>query len=172
MPSFRAIRWFRASLPVLASGPLPPFGLLLPDCSRPGIAGAFTDAGLPPGQVVFYTAFAYEGAALSSPELRPGGSLEIRVTLRNTGSRPGTEVAQLYVRDLVGSVTRPVRELRGFQRVSLAPGESRELRFTLRPADLAFHHEDLRFAPEAGAFEVFVGGSSEAPKAGSFTYVE
>ena len=80
-------------------------------------------------------------------------------------------MAQLYIRDLVGSVTRPVRELKGFQRVTLKPGESREIEFTLKPADLAFYHADLSYAPEAGKFDVFVGGDSTAPKVGEFEYV-
>jgi beta-glucosidase len=117
-----------------------------------------------------YTTFAYSKSQLSAPTLTPDGALQVRVTLTNTGQREGTEVAQLYVRDLVGSVTRPVRELKGFQRVTLKAGESRELTFTLRPADLAFTHADMSFAPEAGAFDVFVGGDSDAPKVGGFIY--
>ena len=81
-------------------------------------------------------------------------------TCKNAGSRAGTEVVQLYVRDLVGSVTRPVKELKGFQKVTLAPGESRRVTFTLRPDDLAFYTAAKRWDAEHGDFEVFVGGSS------------
>ncbi|HYP17161.1 MAG TPA: glycoside hydrolase family 3 C-terminal domain-containing protein, partial [Opitutus sp.] len=119
-----------------------------------------------------YTTFSYSNPKLATPTLSAGGEQRVSVTLANTGQREGTEVAQLYVRDVAGSVTRPVRELKGFHRVTLKPGESRELVFTLRPADLAFHHADLRFAPEPGRFEVFVGGDSTAPKVGEFDYVE
>ncbi len=119
-----------------------------------------------------YTKFAYLAPKISTARLAPGGTQEISITVSNTGNRAGAEVVQLYVRDVAGSVTRPVRELKGFVRVALAPGEAREVTFALRPADLAFHHADLRFAPEPGRFEVFVGGDSTAPKIGEFEYVE
>jgi len=118
-----------------------------------------------------YTTFSFTKAHVAQPMLRPGAAQQIAVTVTNTGSREGTEVAQLYVRDVVGSVTRPVRELKGFQRVSLKPGESREITFTLKPSDLAFTHADMSFAPEPGKFEVFIGGNSDAPKAGEFNLV-
>jgi len=76
---------------------------------------------------------------------------------------------QLYVRDLVGSVTRPVKELKGFQKVALGPGESRELVFVLKPSDLAFYTAAGRFEAEPGAFRVFVGGSSRDVKEAGFT---
>ena len=118
-----------------------------------------------------YTTFTYSHPKIATPTLAPDGQLLINVTLTNAGSRDGTEVAQLYVRDVAGSVTRPVRELKGFQRVALKAGESRELTFTLKPADLAFTHADMSFAPEAGKFEIYVGGDSTAPKVGEFEYV-
>jgi beta-glucosidase len=116
-----------------------------------------------------YTTFSYSEPRLSATEIGPGGELRVTVTLTNTGSRKGAEVAQLYVRDLVGSVTRPVKELKGFQKVELGPGEARELTFTLRPADLAFYTGAGRFEAEPGAFKVFVGGSSRDVKEASFT---
>lgn len=119
-----------------------------------------------------YTTFQYSNPRVASPALAPDGEERITITLTNAGLREGTEVVQLYVRDVAGSVTRPVRELKGFQRVDLKAGESRDILFTLKPADLAFHHADLRFAPEPGNFEVFVGGDSDAPKIGEFNYVE
>ncbi len=124
----------------------------------------------PFGYGLSYTQFTYANAAVANPTLGRDGEEHIRVTVTNTGQREGAEVVQLYVRDVVGSVTRPVRELKGFQRVSLKPGESREVTLLLRPADLAFHHQDMSFGPEAGAFEVFVGGDSTAPKVGGFVY--
>lgn len=119
-----------------------------------------------------YTSFSYSEAKVANATLRSGEVQQIRVTLTNTGKRDGAEVAQLYVRDVVGSVTRPVRELKGFQRVTLKSGESRELTFTLKPSDLAFTHTDMSFAPEAGKFEVFLGGDSDAPKIGEFDYID
>ena len=119
-----------------------------------------------------YTKFAYLAPKIGTARLTPDGEQRISITISNTGNREGAEVAQLYIRDIAGSVTRPVRELKGFSKVSLKPGESREVTFTLTPSDLAFHHADLRFAPEPGRFEVFVGGDSTAPKIGEFEYVE
>lgn len=110
-----------------------------------------------------YTTFAYDQLRLSAPVLDEGGApLTVTVRVRNTGRRAGEEVVQLYVRDRVGSVTRPVRELKGFQKIELAAGEAREVSFQLTPADLAFWRADQTFRPEAGAFEVFVGGDSTA----------
>jgi beta-glucosidase len=119
-----------------------------------------------------YTTFAYSQPSLGSPTLAPEGTQRIHITVTNTGQRDGTEIAQLYVRDVLGSVTRPVRELKGFQKVVLKAGESREITFTLTPADLAFTHADMTFAPEPGRFEVFIGGDSEAPKVAEFEYIE
>ena len=119
-----------------------------------------------------YTTFAYLAPKISTARLTPNGEQRISITVSNTGSREGAEIAQLYVRDVAGSVTRPVRELKGFQKVALKPGESREVTFTLTPEALAFHHADLSFAPEAGRFEVFVGGDSTAPKIGEFEYAD
>jgi beta-glucosidase len=95
--------------------------------------------------------------------------VDIKTTVTNTGTRRGVEVAQLYVRDLVGSRTRPVKQLRGFQRVELAPGESRELTFSLRASDLAFYTASGTWEAEAGAFKVFVGGNSRDVQEAGFT---
>ena len=80
--------------------------------------------------------------------------------MTNSGPRDGEEVVQLYVRDLVGSVTRPVKELKGFQKVMLKKGESRTLRFTLTDADLAFTRQDMSWGSEAGTFKLWIGPSS------------
>jgi beta-glucosidase len=116
-----------------------------------------------------YTTFGYSEPRLSASEIERGGELRVSVTLTNTGSRAGAEVVQLYVRDLVGSVTRPVKELKGFQKVALAAGESREVAFTLRAQDLAYYTAAGRFEAEPGAFRVFVGGSSRDVKEAGFT---
>jgi beta-glucosidase len=116
-----------------------------------------------------YTTFAYSDPRLSAPEIGRDGELRVSVTLTNTGPRAGTEVVQLYVRDLVGSVTRPVKELKGFQKLSLAPGESREVVFTLKASELAFYSAAGRWEAEAGAFKVFVGGNSRDVKEAGFS---
>ena len=91
------------------------------------------------------------------------------VTVANNGEREGKEIVQLYVRDLVGSVTRPVKELKGFRAVDLAPGEERDVTFELTTADLAFYTARGRWEAEPGDFRVFVGTNSENTKAAAFT---
>jgi len=91
-------------------------------------------------------------------------ALTVSVTLTNTGKLPGEEVAQLYVRDLVGSVTRPVKELKGFQKIMLQPGETREVKFTLTEHDLSFYRRDMTFGTEPGEYEIMVGGNSQEVK--------
>ncbi|MBI2496617.1 MAG: beta-glucosidase BglX [Opitutae bacterium] len=116
-----------------------------------------------------YTTFAYDRLRLSAPVLHPGGApLIVTVRVRNTGPRAGEEVVQLYVRDRVGSVTRPVRELKGFAKIELAAGEARDVTLPLTPADLAFWRADQTFAPEPGDFDVFVGADSTATLTTSF----
>src|SRR5207244_11481008 len=87
----------------------------------------------PFGYGLSYTSFQYKDLKLSAPTITPGGALKVSVTVTNTGAREGAEVAQLYVHDGVGTVTRPVRALAGFRRVSLKPGESRTVKFALTP---------------------------------------
>jgi beta-glucosidase len=116
-----------------------------------------------------YTSFTYSAPRLSAAEIGASGQLQVTVTVTNSGPRAGTEVVQLYVRDLVGSVTRPVKELKGFERVELAPGQARDVTFTIKPADLAFYTARGRWEAEPGAFKVFVGGNSRDVKEASFT---
>ena len=97
------------------------------------------------------------------------GSLQVAVGVANAGRRAGAEVVQMYVRDLVGSLTRPVKELKGFERVELRAGESRDVVFTLKAADLAFYTARGRWEAEPGEFKVFVGGDSRDVKKASFT---
>jgi beta-glucosidase len=107
-----------------------------------------------------YTTFRYSDLRLSRQEIASDGELLVSVTVANTGSRAGSEVAQLYVRDLVGSVTRPVRELKGFEKIELGAGQSRTVTFTLRAADLAFFTARGRWETEPGEFVVMVGPNS------------
>jgi beta-glucosidase len=116
----------------------------------------------PFGHGLTYTTFRYANLRVTQPSVRGTDSLAVTVELTNTGARAGTEVAQLYLRDDAATVTRPVRELRGFQRVTLRPGETRTLRFTLRPDDLALYDRELRRVVEPGTFTVWAGGSSAA----------
>lgn len=107
-----------------------------------------------------YTSFSYSAPRLSTQRLASTQVLSVAVTVTNTGARPGEEIVQLYLRDDVASVTRPVRQLRGFRKVQLAPGEARELTFTLDQADFALLDSDFSPVIEAGTFTVFVGADS------------
>ena len=124
------------------------------------------DAGYTPlwpfGHGLSYTEFAYADLRASHESMAPGESLAIEVEVTNVGEREADEVVQLYVRDPVASVTRPVRELKGFHRVRLAPGERRTVSFELHSSDLAFHGRDMKSRTEPGRFHVWVGGSSAA----------
>jgi beta-glucosidase len=133
----------------------------------------FTDVSNDPlypfGFGLSYSTFSYSEPKLSAAEIGRDGTLQVTVTVTNTGARAGAETVQLYVRDLVGSVTRPVKELKGFERVELKPGEARDVRFTITPADLAFYTARGRWEAEAGGFTVFVGGNSRDVKQAAFT---
>lgn len=116
-----------------------------------------------------YTTFNYSDIKLSSNTLTKGKSITASVTLTNTGKYDGQEVVQLYIRDLVGSITRPVKELKGFQKVSLKAGESKNITFTLTENDLKFYNSDLKFVAEPGDFKLFIGTNSRDVKEASFT---
>jgi beta-glucosidase len=123
----------------------------------------------PFGYGLSYTTFSYRDLAVETPVVDPSGELVVSAVVENTGGRAGVEVVQLYVRDLVGSVTRPVKQLKGFQRVELEPGRSATVRFTIPAAELGFHGLDLRYVVEPGAFAVWVGPDSASGLAGQFT---
>jgi beta-glucosidase len=108
-----------------------------------------------------YTTFAYGEPAVDKAVFKQGETLRVTVRVSNTGKRAGAEVVQLYVRDLVGSVTRPVKELKGFQKIALQPGASQEVGFTLGERELGFFRKDMTFGTEPGKYEIMVGGSSE-----------
>jgi len=114
------------------------------------------------GYGLSYTTFSYSNMKVSSAKVKFNEKLRITVDVANTGSYDGTEVVQLYVKDLVGSVTRPVRELKGFERVELKKGEKKTVTFELSSEDLRFYNIDMKNVAEAGDFEVFIGGSSNA----------
>jgi beta-glucosidase len=119
-----------------------------------------------------YSSFAYGPVKLASQTLPWSGSISVTARITNTSARAGEEVVQLYVHDRVASVTRPVRELKGFRKVALAAGESRDVSFTLTRKDLEFVGQDLQWLAEPGAFDVWVASSSASGTAASFTLVE
>lgn len=107
-----------------------------------------------------YTSFKYSDIKLSSTSLKGNQQLTASVTVSNTGSVDGKETVQLYIRDLVGSVTRPVKELKGFNKIFLKAGESKTVSFTITPEDLKFYNGDLKYDWEAGEFEIMIGANS------------
>ena len=114
----------------------------------------------PFGYGLSYTTFQYSPMTLSSNSMTQDGSIQASVTVTNTGSRAGAEVVQLYIRDLVGSIARPVQELKGFERIDLQPGESRTVSFAINADLLKFYNKDLEYACEPGDFEVMIGTDS------------
>ncbi|WP_316804994.1 beta-glucosidase BglX [Pedobacter nototheniae] len=123
----------------------------------------------PFGYGLSYTTFGYSDIKLSSNTLTKGKSITATITLTNNGNLEGKEVVQLYTRDLVGSSTRPVKELKGFKKISLKPGESKEVSFTLSENDLKFYNADLKFVAEPGDFKLFIGTNSHDVKEAGFT---
>jgi len=112
------------------------------------------------GHGLSYTSFRYDALRLSRKKIPADGTLQVEVTVTNTGARAGDEVVQLYLRDDVASVTRPVKQLRGFRRVYLRAGQSQTLTFTLTANDLSFYGADMKRIVEPGSFTVFAGGNS------------
>ena len=122
------------------------------------------------GYGLSYTTFGYSPVTLSSATIGPDGAITASATVTNTGDRAGEEVVQLYVRDLVGSVTRPVQELKGFEKIMLAPGESRTVSFTIEPEDLAFTRADMTHGWEPGEFQLWIAPSSGAKASTPVTF--
>ncbi|AOW10707.1 beta-glucosidase BglX [Flavobacterium gilvum] len=119
-----------------------------------------------------YTNFSYSNLKISSDKMNFGGKVTVSVDVANTGNYDGKEVVQMYIRDVVGSVTRPVRELKGFQKIALKKGEKQTVTFEISVEDLKFYNSDLKFEAEPGLFEVFVGGNSDAQNKVSFNLVK
>lgn len=122
----------------------------------------------PFGYGLSYTTFTYSDIKLSAPSLKAGETITATVTVTNSGKYEGKEVVQLYTRDLVGSITRPVKELKGFQKISLKPGESKEVTFTLSAEDLKFYNAALQYVAEPGDFKLFIGSNSRDVKSADF----
>jgi beta-glucosidase len=119
-----------------------------------------------------YTRFKISDLQLSAPRIRADGKLTVSVEVENIGQRAGDEVVQLYIRDVTASMTRPVKELKGFQRVTLRPGEKRRVQFVLTGEQLGFWNREMRFVVEPGEFKLMVGANSEDLIATSFEVVE
>ena len=118
----------------------------------------------PFGYGLSYTTFQYGDITLSAPAMDQDGSVTAVVTVTNTGKRDGAEVVQLYIRDLVGSITRPVKELKGFEKIFLKAGESKTVSFKITPELLYFYDYDLNYVAEPGDFDVMIGGNSQHVK--------
>ena len=138
-----------------------------------GCTSFYMDAGFDPlfpfGYGLSYTTFGYDNLQLPTDKLAANGTLEISFDLTNTGKYDGTEVVQLYVQDIFGSVTRPVKELKGFQRVSLKQGEKKTVTFSLPVKELAFWNIDMQKVVEPGEFNLWVGPNSAEGLQTTFT---
>lgn len=141
-----------------------------------GCRSFYLDAGNSPlfpfGYGLSYTNFEYSDLKLASDKLTVDGEINVSVNLKNTGKYDGTEVVQLYVQDKVGSVTRPVKELKAFQRVELKAGESKTVTFTLPVSDLAFWRYDMTYGVEPGDFKLWVGTNSAEGLSADFTVID
>ncbi|NWC10471.1 glycoside hydrolase family 3 C-terminal domain-containing protein, partial [Pseudomonas agarici] len=143
-----------------------------PPSADPPYTSSYIDQSWKPlypfGHGLSYTSFTYDPPRLSATQLTAADTLQVDVTVHNSGQREGEEIAQLYLRDNIASVTRPVRALRGFTRVKLMPGEARKLRFLLDKDDFALLDRYFLWRVEPGTFTVFVGGSSTTDNQASF----
>ena len=122
----------------------------------------------PFGYGLSYTTFTYGDIKLSNSTLKAGQSLTATITITNTGKYDGVETAQLYVRDMVGTITRPVKELKGYQQVLLKAGESKTISFKLTVEDLKFYNSTLKYVAEPGDFKLFIGTNSSEVKEADF----
>ena len=122
----------------------------------------------PFGYGLSYSNFTYSDVKLSNTAFKAGQTITATVTVTNTSKTDGREVVQLYTRDMVGSITRPVKELKGFQKIDLKAGESKTVSFTIGVNDLKFYNSDLKFVAEPGDFKLFIGGNSRDVKEASF----
>jgi beta-glucosidase len=142
-----------------SSGHLPAFYNYKPSARRGYL---FDDVSplYPFGFGLSYTTFAFKNPRLAKNKIQRNESTRLLVDVTNTGRRPGTEVVQMYIRDCVSSVTRPVKELKGFQKISLRPGETRTVALDITPESLAFYDLHMKCVVEPGEFEIMVGNSS------------
>ncbi len=127
--------------------------------------GSGYDPLFPFGYGLSYTTFSYSEISLSAPRISANGSITANITVTNTGNRSGKHSVEIYTHDKYASITPPVKRLRGFQKIELKPGESKEISFTLTPSDLAFVDRNLKWVTEPGEFEIYIGD-----KKASFEY--
>ncbi len=125
----------------------------------------------PFGYGLSYTSFSYSAVTLSSDTLSEGGSIKASVKVTNTGKVGGKEVVQMYLQDVKGSVSRPLRELKGFEKIYLAPGESRVVTFEIGPDVLKFWNQQMVYGAEKGEFKVFIGSDSTTKNEAVFTLI-
>ncbi len=121
------------------------------------------------GYGLSYTSFEYSDVRVDKASINPEGQLTASVTVTNTGDFEGEEVVQLYIRDVIRSLTPPVKELKAFEKINLKPGEAKEVTFTLGVDDLAFYHQDMSLKAEAGDFKVFIGPNSDTDNFADFS---
>lgn len=126
----------------------------------------------PFGYGLSYTTFKYDKIKLSTDSFKKDGSIKVSFTLTNTGNYQGKEVVQMYIRDIIGSVTRPVKELKGFELVTLKPGDSKEVSFTIYAKTIQFYTANNKWEAEPGDFKVFIGGSSKTNLEANFSLLE
>lgn len=126
----------------------------------------------PFGYGLSYSSFSYSPVSLNSNTLTPEGEITASVTVTNSTDRAGEEVVQLYIQDKTGSVTRPVRELKGFEKVQIGAKESKTVQFSIKAADLAFYDLSMNYTAEAGEFNLFIGGDSTTSNKASFNLTE
>ena len=125
----------------------------------------------PFGYGLSYTKFEYSNLKISNNKISTNQTLTVSVDVINTGNFDGKEIVQLYTKDLVGSVTRPIKELKGFQKIDLKKGEKQTVVFELSAQDLKFYNSELQFVAEPGDFEVFVGTNSDTTLKAKFELV-
>jgi beta-glucosidase len=137
-----------------------------------GNTSHYLDLGFKPefpfGFGLSYTTFAYSNIKVTHDHIKLGDTIEISADVKNTGARPGTAVVQLYVRDVVGDVDRPIRELKGIERAPIAPGESKHVVFKLSTDDLSFYNQKMELVTEPGEFQTWIGGDSTADLGAKF----
>ena len=125
----------------------------------------------PFGYGLSYTTFSYSSVSLNKTQFKMGEPVEVSVTVTNTGDVEGEEVVQLYIRDLAADIARPIKELKGFQKIKLAKGEKRTVNFRLTEKDLSYWNSELKFKADPGNFKVFVGGNSRDVKEAGFELI-
>jgi len=130
------------------------------------------EALFPFGYGLSYTNFKYSNWAISSDKLNFNDKINVSVDVTNTGNYDGKEVVQLYIRDVVGSVTRPIKELKGFQKMEIKKGETKTIRFEISVDDLKFYNSDIEFVAEPGDFQVFLGTDSSTNNFMSFKLIK